>query len=238
MIGWRAKLGILVPSANSVLEPDMYRMAPQGVSVHFSRVVNYEDTPEQLEAMVHYVPRCCEELSHARMDVYAFGCTGGSLMGGVGYDQKMIKLMQEKTGKPATTTSTAVMEALREMGIGKVCVVTPYEDWLNERQREFFEGSGVRVLAIKGLGIRDGDGIARVSPGEIYRLAREINKPEAQGIFMSCTNFRAAEVLEIIEKDLGKPAISSNQATLWAMLKVAGIRGMISGFGSLFGLPG
>ena len=228
MIGWRAKLGVLVPSANSVLEPDMYRMAPQGVSVHFSRVVNYEDTPEQLEAMIQYVPRCCEKLSHARMDVYAFGCTGGSLMGGLGYDQKMIKIMQEKTGKPATTTSTAVIEAFREMGIGRVCVVTPYEDWLNERQKNSLkpaacgcaghQRSGHPGRESKSPGLR---------PGKSAPLqAREINKPEAPRILMSCTNFRAAEVLEIIEKDLGKPAISSNQATLWAMLKLVGIKGM------------
>jgi maleate cis-trans isomerase len=233
MIGWRARLGVFVPSANTVLEPDMYRMAPPGVSVHFSRVRNDEDTPEELEGMIHYVPKCCEELSHARMDVYAFGCTGGSLLGGLGYDQKIIKIMEEKTGKPASTTATAVIEAFKELRISRVSVVTPYEDWLNEKEKQFFAANGVEVLALKGLGIREGDAIASVTPEKIYRLAREVDRPAAQAVFMSCTNLRAVEVLEVIEGDLGKPALSSNQATLWAMLKLARVREPIRGFGSL-----
>ncbi len=73
MIGWRAKLGVIVPSNNAVLEPDLYRMAPAGISVHFARIWSGRDTPEEMEAMIHHVPKCCEELSHARMDVYGFG---------------------------------------------------------------------------------------------------------------------------------------------------------------------
>lgn len=233
MIGWRARLGVLVPSANIVMEPDMYRMAPPGVSVHFSRVWATEDTPEQLEGMIEYVPRCCEELSHGLMDVYGFGCTGGSLMGGLGYDRKIIQIMEEKTGKPATTTSTAVIEAFKELGITRVSVGTPYEDWLNEKERIFFEANGVKVITIKGFGIPDAEGIAGQDPGKIYRLAREVNHPEAQAIFLSCTDLRAAEILEVVERDLGKPAISSNQATLWAMLKLAGIKEPAKGLGSL-----
>jgi len=233
MIGWRGRLGVLVPSANIVLEPDMYRMVPPGVSVHFSRVWITEDTPEELEGMINHVPKCCEELAHGQMDVYGFGCTGGSLMGGLGYDQKSIRIMEEKTGKPATTTSTAVIGAFKELGINRVSVATPYEDWLNEREKQFFEANGVEVLKLKGLGIRDAEGIASQDPGTIYRLAREVDRAEAQAVFISCTDLRAAEVLEVLERDLGKPALSSNQATLWAMLKLAGIRESVKGFGSL-----
>ncbi len=233
MIGWRARLGVLVPSANIVMEPDMYRMVPAGVSVHFSRVWATEDSPEELEGMINYVPKCCEELSHGLMDVYGFGCTGGSFVGGPGYDQRIIRAMEEKTGKPATTTSTAVIGAFKELGITRVSVATPYEDWLNEKEKQFFEANGIQVLRLKGLGIRDAEGIASQVPGTIYRLAREVDEPEAQAVFISCTDLRAAEILEVIERDFEKPAISSNQATVWAMLKLAGIREPVGGFGRL-----
>lgn len=154
-------------------------------------------------------------------------------MGGPGYDRKIIQIMAEKTGKPATTTSTAVIEAFKELGITRVSVGTPYEDWLNEKEKVFFEANGVKVIVIKGLGIRDAEGIASQVPEKIYRLAREVNRPEAQAIFLSCTDLRAAEILEVLERDLGKPALSSNQATLWAMLKLAGIKEPVKGFGSL-----
>jgi len=233
MIGWRARLGVLVPSANIVLENDLAQMAPVGVSVHFTRIWNNEDTPEELEAMIDHVPKCVELLSHARMDVYAFGCTGGSLMGGLGYDQRIIKIIEDKTSKPATSTSTAVLQGLQELGISRISVVTPYEDWLNEKLKSFLTANGVAVLALKGLGIRQGEAIAGQSPEAIYRLSREVDRKESQAIFVSCTNMRALEVLEKIEEDLGKPAISSNQATFWAMLRLARLKEPVPGYGSL-----
>jgi maleate isomerase len=227
------RLGVLVPSGNVVLEPDMYRMAPPGVTVHFSRVVNSEDTPEQLLRMIDYVPRCCEELSHANMDAYAFGCTAGSLMGGVGYDRKISDLMESLTKKPSTTTSSSVLAGLRELGIQRVSVLTPYEDWLNDLEKTFFEGHGLTVCAIRGLGFPDPEDIAGTTPDQIVDLVRSVDRPEAQGIFLSCTDFRAVEALERLERELGKPAVSSNQATMWSLLRLAGVRQPVRGFGTL-----
>lgn len=234
MIGWRARLGVFVPSANVVMEPDMYRMAPPGVSVHFARIWNKVDTPEELGGMIDHVPKCCEELSHGKMDVYGFGCTGGSFVGGLGYDKKIIQIMEEKTGKPATTTASAVLESFKELGVTRISLATPYEDWLNQKQKQFFEQNGVEVVAFKGLGLPDPEMIAAQTPEQLYRLAREVDRPGAEAIFLSCTDLRATECLDVIEKDFGKYAISSNQATLWAMLKLAGVKEPLCGLGELF----
>lgn len=232
----RKRLGVIVPSANVVMEPDMYKMAPANVSVHFSRAVITEDSPEQLQRMIDDVPRCCEELSHGQMDVYAFGCTGGSFLGGVGYDQKIIKIMVEATNKPATTTSTAALQALEAVRARRISVATPYEDWLNARAKAFFEGNGFEVVAMSGLQIRDPDRLASQDSATIYELALSVDHPAADAIFISCTDFRAVDVLARIEQDLGKPAISSNQATMWKMLQLCGVRATIEGFGRLLAL--
>jgi len=220
------------------MEPDMYRMAPPNVTVHFSRAVITEDSPEQLTRMVNDVPRCCEELSHGGMDVYAFGCTGGSFLGGVGYDEKIIRIMVESTNRPATTTSTAVLEALKALGVRCISVATPYEDWLNARARAFFEGNGYDIAEIAGLQIRDPQRLASQDPETIYRLAATVDRPETEAVFISCTDFRAVDVLDRLEKDLGKPVVSSNQATMWRMLQLAGVRARVRGFGRLFELTG
>jgi maleate isomerase len=233
VIGWRARFGVIVPSNNVVLEPDLYRMAPEGISVHFSRIWSGQDTREEMEAMIHHVPKCCEELAHARMDVYGFGCTGGSLMGGLGYDQKIIQIMKEKTGKPATSTSTAVLEAFKELRITRISIVTPYEDWLNEKLKTFLATNGIEVLALNSLPLHEGEAMNTVPPEIVYRYARETDRPGAQGIFMSCTDLQATEVLQVIERDLGKPAIASNQATFWAMLRLARVKEPVEGFGTL-----
>jgi len=233
MIGWRARLGILVPSANIVMEPDMYRMIPVGVTAHFARVWVTEDTPEELEKMIDYVPRASIELSHALMDVYGFGCTSGSLVKGLGYDQEIIAKIRKETGKPATTTATACIQAFNEYGIKKISLATPYEKWLNEKEKTFFEGNGVKVLEMDGLEIREAEAIAAVDPGSIYRMAKAVDRPEADGIFISCTDFRGVETIQVLEQDLGKPVFTSNQVTLWAMLRLAGVKAPIHGYGQL-----
>jgi maleate isomerase len=227
------RLGVLVPSANVVMEPDMYRMVPDGITVHFSRVVVTEDTPEQVARMIDDVPRCCEELSHGKMDVYAFGCTAGSFYGGVGYDERIIDIMEEVTKKSATTTSTAALEALRHLNVRSISIVTPYEDWLNERAKAYFEGNGFKVLNIKGLGIKDPEELASQEPETIYQLVRDVDHLEAEAIFISCTDFRGVDVIDDVEKELGKPIVSSNQATMWHMLKLCGIRESIMDYGKL-----
>ncbi|HSR11890.1 MAG TPA: maleate cis-trans isomerase [Thermodesulfobacteriota bacterium] len=227
------RLGVIVPSNNVVLEPDLYRMAPPGISVHFARIWSGRDTPEEMAAMIDLLPRCCEDLASAGMDVYGFGCTGGSLMGGLGYDREIIRIMEEKTSRPATSTSTAVLEAFREFGVTRVGVVTPYEDWLNEKLKLFLKDNGIDVLALKPLPMRAGEPMNTIAPEIVCEYSREADRPEAQAIFISCTDLRASEVLGAIERDLGKPAIGSNQATLWAMLRLAKVKGPIKGFGML-----
>jgi maleate isomerase len=233
MIGWRARLGILVPSANIVMEPDMYRMIPEGVTAHFARVWITEDTPEELEKMIDYVPQASIKLSHALVDVYGFGCTSGSLIKGLGYDKEIIAKIEKETEKPATTTASACIQVFKKQGIEKISLATPYEKWLNKKERLFFEGNGVQVVAMDGMELPEAEAIASVDPGQIYRMARAVDRPESDAIFISCTDFRAVEVIQILEQDLGKPVFTSNQVTLWAMLRLAGVKSPIHGYGRL-----
>lgn len=227
------RLGVIVPSANVVMEPDMYRMAPDGVSVHFSRTVITEDSADQLAGMIDDVPRCCTELSHGNMDVYAFGCTSGSFFGGVDYDQKIIRKMVEITGKPATTASTAALEALQHLGIKRISMATPYEGWLNELGKKFFEENGIEVVADFGLGLADPDSQAGEQPDSIFELVQQVDRLEAEAVLISCTDFRGAQVVQRIEDEIGKPAVSSNQALMWKMLDICGYPEGKTGFGRL-----
>jgi arylmalonate decarboxylase len=81
--------------------------------------------------------------------------------------------------------------------------------------------------------LRESEPMNTVPPEIVYRYSRETDRPEAQGIFISCTDLRATEVLGVIERDLGKPVIASNQATLWAMLRLARVKEPVQGFGTL-----
>jgi len=235
MIGWRARFGVILPSLNATTESEFYRCLPEGVTAHFTRMGLYDTTPEQYESMIDDVPAGVEMLSHAKVNALMFGCTSGSLYGGIGYDQMLLSKIGEVSDTPASTTSTAVINAFSHFGVKKVAVVTPYLDWVNDLEKQFFEKSGVEVLNIQGLGMR-GFEVNEVHPEALFSFAKAQDRPDADALFMSCMGLRTLEVLPQLEKALGKPVISSNQATLWELFNMSGIScsDIRCDFGSLF----
>jgi maleate isomerase len=235
MIGWRAKFGVILPSVNITTESEFYRCLPDGVTAHFTRMEFKESTPEYYERMIDDVPAGARMLTHAEVDAIIFACTSGSLYGGLGYDQKIISMIGDQSNVPASTTSTAVVEVFKNVGVKKVAVAAPYEDWVNELEKNFFEGNGVKVLNIQGLGLRGLD-VCEVHPETVYRFAKTQDRKEADALFLSCMGLRTLEVLSRLEHDLGKPVLSSNQVTLWKLFRLCGIPGsdIRCDFGSLF----
>ena len=194
-----------------------------------------ETTPEYFEGMIDDVPAGTRMLSHAEVDAVIFACPSGSLYGGLGYDGKIISKIKEHCDVPASTTSMAVIEAFKTMEVKKVAVATPYEDWVSELEKKFFEGNGVKVLNIQGLGRRGLD-VCEVHPETLYQFARAQDRKEAEALFLSCMGLRTLEILPRLERDLGKPVLSSNQVTLWMLFRLCGIPGsdIRCDFGSLY----
>lgn len=229
---YNAKLGIIVPSCNTVLEPEFYQMiCGQDISVHTTRIKMTEDTKEQIESLIKDVPKAAALLKDADVDIIALGCTAGSFIKGVDYDKKIISLIEKKTQVPATTASTSVVKALKELSLSKISVATPYEHWLNEKLIGFLRGHEVKVVAIKGLGIRKD--VSKISPNKILNLINEVDAPESQGFFISCTDLKSAGLINIIEQKFEKPVVTSNQALLWYMLKTLNLKITINGYGKL-----
>jgi maleate isomerase len=250
--GWRARLGVILPSVNVTTEPEYCRMVPDGVTVHATRMFFETETEETYIHLLDDVPRAVKLLSHAQVHALAFACTSGSQFGGLGYDQKIIETMRKYTSCPCTTTSTAVVEALQTMGIKRVCVGTPYAEWINPLEQKFLEDSGFEVVSMRSTvedvkevfgDIPDETGPQMsflnnaVPPQRVYEFViNKVYRDNCDGIFLSCMGFPTLGVIDILEKDLGKPVISSNQATLWRLLKMAGLetREDMQRFGSLF----
>jgi len=224
----------MVPARNNTMEPEFNRLAPDGISVYFARMIGLtgELCEEGLLAQNKHIDECIEELEAAEVDVMVYGCTTGSLIRGVGYDKELIDRMKKSTGVPALTTSTAVLDALKGLCISRVAVATPYPDELNMKEREFLEGNGIHVTRIEGLGIPGSISAHRPEAG--YKLARKVDSEEAQGLFISCTNFRTIEIIDKLEKDTGKPVVTSNQATMWRVLRMISVNDKIQGYGRLF----
>lgn len=244
MYGWKGRIGLLIPSRNTTLEPEFNRMAPGGVSIHAARMALKEPSPAALMEMEKEVYKAASMIMAVNPGVIVVGCTSGSFIKGLGYDQKLIKKIHGLTQAKAITTSTAVIEALKLLKVTKVAVATPYTEEVNEKEREFIEAHGIRVTRIKGLGYskpvkayplasQPVSGIGLLEPSVAYNLAQDVDTPEADGIFISCTNFRTVEIIEALEKNMGKPVVTSNQASMAMALRVMGIKERVIGFGSL-----
>lgn len=228
----KAKLGVIIPSCNTVLEPEFYQMIHgHDLSVHITRIKMTEDTKEQIENLIKEVPKAASLLKDADVDIIAFGCTAGSFIKGISYDKEITSLIEKETCIPATTASTSVVKALKELSLSKISIVTPYEPWLNERLVNFLADNGVEVVAIKGLGIRKD--ISKIPSNRILNLIKEVDTQESCGFFISCTDLRSAELIDVIEQKFKKTVVTSNQALLWNMLHTLDLKAKINGYGKL-----
>ena len=168
----------------------------------------------------------------------AYGCTSGSYVLGLDGDAAIIERMQAESGVPATTTSSAVVEALRTLGAQSVAVLSPHIDALNERLTAYLEACGFSVAALVGLNLSCD--IEAVEPAETREIVElQVDRPDADAVFISCTGMRTAEIIEDLEASLGKPVITANQATLWRLGQLAGGSPAVPDRGRLLGtLPG
>lgn len=241
MHGWRAKIGVIDLASSTTILPEYYRVMPEGVTAYTARLVlpGCDATAENLARMAESpeLEVAAEQLALAEVDVITFACTTGSLVKGVGWDKAIIDRIESRTGVRATTTTTAVLAALRALGVTTLGIATPYIDELNELEHAFFEAHGYRVAAIRGLGIRDDREMGRQRPEVAYRLARSVDGPGIDCLFISCTNFRTIEIISALEADAAKPVVTSNQATIWDSLRRAGVGEGIGGHGRLLELP-
>ena len=240
MYGHRARMGLIVPSSNTVCEPEIRILSPEGVTTYSTRIL-FEPTMKGLRAMKNHIERASSELSSEGIShIILFCCTIGSMMGGGDYDREIIDLIEKTTGTTAITTTTAVKTALNALNIRRVAIATPYTLETTRYEKEWLERQGYQVTKIIGYHEAvsperfKNEMIGRLYPEVAYELGLKVNGDENEAIFISCTNFRTIEIIQRLEEKTGKPVISSNQATMWHALRKVGIKDSIRGYGRLF----
>lgn len=241
MYGWRARIGIIYP-ASGLADHEYFLMAPRGVSVHVTRSSVPDDGGVTLENIQEVAEgrefvKLARDLATVRPTCIAWMCTSGSFGRGTDWDDHLVATLERASGTRATTTSASLVAALRVLGVRCLSCATPYERRVDQKLREYLEGRGFEVARIKGLGLtRDWD-IGSLPPERAYALAREVDDPTAEAIFISDTGFRALEYIDLLESELGKPVISANTATMWHALRLSAVREPLPGAGRLFRIP-
>ncbi len=227
------RIGLLVIVDDMTVEPEFNELAPSGVAIHVARMV-YDPTsisPKTLLTLESQVEKATRELIWVRPNVVCFACTSASLV--IGDENILSRIRMVIPAVPATTTITAVIAAMHELGMKRIAVGTPYTEDVNLAERKYLEERGFEIVNMEGLGIREGPLLSLQEVETVYSLAMRVDKREADGVFLSCTGLHAIPVIDTLERELGKPVISSNQAGFWHSCKLGGIVGPIEGFGSL-----
>jgi maleate cis-trans isomerase len=227
------RIGLLVPSSNTTVEPEFYRALPHCATLHTARLPLTQITPDAILKLVEELEAQSKLLASANVDVIVLGATAPSFLKGRGYDREVTSRIEKATGTRATTTSTALLRALQFLGVRKIALGSAYDDKVNTIARSFLESNGLNVMEARGLGLVDNLEVGRLGAESAYDLARDLARTDADAIVLACTNWRTMEVIEQLEQELGKPVLSTTQVSIWDALRLAGYRGEIAGFGRL-----
>lgn len=234
--GWRGRIGLISPSTNTTLEPEFWQLAPDGVSIHTARVhqAGRQGLRSSYRRMADGIAAASTLLATAEIDVITFGCTSCTLFVPA---EEIREAMAKHAGCPTVLVADAVVDALQALNIGRVAVAGPRTELVTRKEVQFLHDAGFEVVSSHCLGLgateEERRYIGRVPPETLLRLAKNADCAEAQALFVSCTQLPTVTMIERLEAALGKPVITSNQATLWRCLRAIGCGVPIHGHGAL-----
>lgn len=227
------RLGLIIPSGNTLTERQFNRYLPPELGVHVTRLRMTGRWRKPWVELRTALVEAAEALSDVDPGLIVFHCTANSMENGLAHEAAIIETIEQAAGRPAITTAQAVTEAFRHLGIKKVVLISPYVKETNAHEVAYLTEAGFTVVHELGLGL-ESHAYSRVTPAEWRRVGNENSRAEAEGYFLSCTNTRMIETIADLESDLGKPVVNSNQATMWSCLRRLGVGYVEPTLGRLF----
>lgn len=217
-------IGIIAPF-DLALERELWRWVPIEVSLHLARTpyepVQVSLDMAQLVSNARNVAAAARDVLHVEPEVVAYLCSSGSFVNGVDGERELRKVICDAGAPDAVTTSGALAEVLHHLNVRKIAVVTPYVEDLTRKLHDFLAELGVETVASEHLGL--GGGIWRVGYRTIAERILAADHPDAEAMFVSCTNLPTFDIIDPLENWLGKPLLTANQLTMWACLARMGL---------------
>ena len=229
----KQRVGLLVPSSNSTQEPEFVAMLPASVSLHVSRLSLASVDPDSTLNVVAELEKESIKLADADVDVIVLAATAPSTRMGRGYDTQLIKRIRDATGKPATTAATAMLEAFAAMNVRRVALAAPWAAQTNTLVAAFLQAHGIEVVSQVAMGVMRNNDIGRLTPQTAFEHGLQIDRKEADAVFLACGNWWTASIVERLEAAVCKPVLTTNNMALWAVMRIIGGHASVPGFGRL-----
>ncbi|MBT0671415.1 aspartate/glutamate racemase family protein [Novosphingobium profundi] len=241
VLGWRKLLGVIAPSTNTTVQPDMERMRPEGVTNHFSRIyvedplaLSNEDFIAGTTLIAENTLDAVRSVMTCKPDYLVLGMSAVTFYGGVEGAKKWKKQVEDFAGIGASTGAESVAAALKAYGnVKTVSFVSPYYPVANAEVRRFLEESGFEVKRDKPLQCKRWTDIAKVTPEELRPVLDELDGDDVDAIVQVGTNLSMVDLAREYEQKLSKPVIAINTATYWHGLRACGIEDKVEGLGRL-----
>lgn len=238
MYGSQGRIGLAVLDSDICLEPDLRRALPEDVEIHAARVVYpHEVTPEAMAVAAQGLDQAVKSLLAVQPRSIVWACTSGSFFDGKSGNDALLRQLAAAAGAvPVATASSALVAAMRALAIKRPAVGAPYSPEINRRLFGFLQESGFDPFPVAGYFDRlvDDMTLQAVEDAEVADFARRIDRPDADAVVISCTGLPTARIVAPLERELGKPVVTSNLAILWHAMRLGGIAARPAGAGRLF----
>lgn len=224
----RARIAALVPFTNVNLEPDLQLLKPRGASIHVARLGGYDvDEIPSTAQMAGLGAANCDDaaalIAGARPDIVLYGCTSATLSHGAAFDAVLAERIERTTGAPTFTAAGALVQALDALAVRRIGFASPYTVDLNDHAIAFLAETGVETVARADVHEPLGNyGQGALTPDEVFALALRADHPAADALVLSCTDMRAVECVDALERRLRKPVVASNQAMMFVAARRLG----------------
>ncbi len=240
VLGWRRKFGVIIPSTNTVVEPEFHAMSVPGVTAHTSRIHIHDQDLSSDDAMVRLLEQIRTEIGHAvtrvctaQPDYMVMGMSAETFWDGVEGNRRFTQQINDISGLQVATGAEACERGLQLLGATRIGIVTPYQPVGDGNVVKFFEELGFEVAAIEGLKCPTAVAIAEVGEAQLREALVKVNHPDVDAIVQCGTNLSMVHLADEAERWFGKPVIAINAATWWMALRDNGITDQLHGFGAL-----
>lgn len=229
-----ARIAVLTPDSDPVPESEMSVMAPDGVSIHGSRVARPSLLPRAF-AEPPYVDTAVELLAALAPRVILFAFTSSSYALGAEADKAVRARLEARSGKiPVLFTCPAATEALRILGARRIALVHPpwFTEEMNAQGRNYFGSQGFDVVG--STRIAPSRSFTEVPPAEVYEWTKRNVPDQADAVFIGGNGLRAIGAIQALEKALRRPVLTANQVLFWQALRLVGVESKVTQYGRVF----